>query len=487
MDTIAPGGRQSPHVRTLLVGALLAAVTVIGLLRLDQSTTARAAGPYLYVQQPCTNVYAQPNTSSTLLTQLLAGTEVAGLDKQTAGGKTWQHVRFWGGLDGYIDAGLLSADHASKPTNPDCTYPGIPEAIGTPIVTNHGPWTLTATGKVSHAATVFALPDDKSVALAALPVGLPITMTAWASDASGRPWYQVATSETKGQQGWIWSGDVQLDQPNPATRQVNGKPIWAPIAGKGMYFTNYLPRHSDINAVVQAAKKNGITHIYAEVAITRYGMYGQKTLDRLLPVAHAAGIPVIAWIYTNLDNITDDIRMTQQVWAYRTPTGDHADGLLMDVEEVTDTASVYTYGQVTRALLGSDVLFVASVFHPFARPGYPYGAIAASWNVIAPMNYWHSRQSKTYTADDVKNFVSTSIQTIRAAMAASGNTPLPVEETGQTYDMFSGSGAGSHEPTAAEITADMRTAKDLGCTGVAWFEWQTTTQSEWEAIGDFTW
>ena len=33
-----------------------------------------------------------------------------------------------------------------------------------------------------------------------------------------------------------------------------------------MYFTNFLPRHSDINAMVQAAKKDGITHIYAEVA-----------------------------------------------------------------------------------------------------------------------------------------------------------------------------------------------------------------------------
>jgi hypothetical protein len=487
MDTVAPRGKQWRHAPPLFIGMVLVVATVAGLLRFGQSSDVRAAGPYLYAQKPCTNVYAQPSTSSTLLTQLLAGTELAGTDKQTAGGKTWQHVQFWGGLDGYIDAGSLGADYAKNPQSVDCTYPGIPEAIGTPIVTNHGPWILSATGKVATRATVFALPDDKSMPLAALPVGLPLTMTAWASDASGRPWYQVATAETKGQQGWIWSGSVQLDTPDPATHKVNGKPIWAPIAGKGMYFTNFLPRHSDTNAVVQAAKKDGITHIYAEVAITRYGVYGQKSLDRLLPVAHAAGIPVIAWIYTNLNNVTDDIRMTQQVWAYRTPTGDHADGLLMDVEEVTDTASVYTFGQVTRALLGPDVLFVASVFHPFARPGYPYGAIAASWNVIAPMNYWHSRQSKSYSADDVKNFVSTSIQTIRAAMAASGNTPLPVEETGQTYDMFSGSGAGSHEPTATEIKADMQTAKDLGCTGVAWFEWQTTTQSEWSAISDFTW
>jgi hypothetical protein len=487
METVVPEGKDWRHARALLVGVLLAVAMIVGLLRLGQSSEVQAAGPYLYAQKPCVNVYAQPNTSSTLLTQLLAGTEVGGIDQQTANGKTWQHVQFWGRLDGYIDAGLLGPQHPSNPRDVECTYPGIPEAVGKPIVTNHGPWPLSVSGTVATPATVYALPDDKSMPIAALPVGLPLNLTAWASDAAGHPWYQVATNETKGQKGWIWSGNVRLSMPDPATRKVNGKSIWAPIAGKGMYFTNFLPRHSDMNAVAQAAKKDGITHIYAEVAITRYGMYGQKSLDRLLPVAHAAGIPVIAWIYTNLNNVTDDIRMTQQVWAYRTPTGDHADGLIMDVEEVTDTASVYTYGQVTRALLGPDVLFVASVFHPFARPGYPYGAIAASWNVIAPMNYWHSKSSRTYSAGDVRNFVSTSIQTIRAAMAASGNTPLPVEETGQTYDMFSDTEAGSHEPTPTEIKADMQTAKDLGCTGVAFYQWQSAAQSEWTTISDFAW
>jgi hypothetical protein len=103
------------------------------------------------------------------------------------------------------------------------------------------------------------------------------------------------------------------------------------------------------------------------------------------------------------------------------------------------------------------------------------------------MNYWHSRESRSYSADDVKNFVSTSIETIRAAMAASGNTPLPVEETGQTYDMFSATEAGSHEPTPTEIKSDMQTAKDLGCTGVAFYQWQSTTQSEWTTISDFAW
>ena len=162
--------------------------------------------------------------------------------------------------------------------------------------------------------------------------------------------------------------------------------------------------------------------------------------------------------------------------------------MLMDIEEVTDSASVYMYGQLARAMLGPDMLFVASVFHPFARPGYPYAAIAASFNVIAPMDYWHSRRNRAYSDEAVERFVSVSIQTIRAAMSINGGPPLPVEETGQTYDMYTAAETGgSDAPTAAEVTADIRTARTIGCIGVGLYEWQTTTQSEWAAISAYTW
>ena len=57
---------------------------------------------------------------------------------------------------------------------------------------------------------------------------------------------------------------------------------------------------------------------------------------------------------------------------------------------------------------------VAAVFHPRAEPDYPYDAIAASWNVLAPMDYWHSRASKLYGRADVTRFVAVSIITIQA-------------------------------------------------------------------------
>lgn len=450
------------------------------------SDTARAAASAsLYAQKPCTPVYASSDTHSTLLTQLLPGTEVKSLGQVTVGAAQWTHASIWSGIEGYIPSNVVSATFPAGVSDNGCSYPGLPVAEANPLTTQHGPFPLAGHATVTLPATVYAKVDSRSMPLANFTPGTDLVFSAWATDAHGNPWYNVATAQGK---GWIWGGDVRMDQPNPATEQVNGKPIWAPMAGKGMYATNYLVHHSDVNALVQAAKKAGITHIYTEVAITRYGFYAQDSLNRLIPVAHQAGLTVIAWIYTNLDNIGDDARMTELVADFRTPDGDRADGLLMDIEEVTDSGSVYMYGQLARAILGPDVLFVASVFHPYARPGYPYAAIAASFNVIAPMDYWHSRKNHPYSNEAVERFVSVSIQTILAAMSIAGGTPLPVEETGQTYDMYTAAFTGWKDaPTAAEITTDLRTAHDIGCIGVGFYEWQTTTQDEWQTISAFKW
>jgi hypothetical protein len=235
-----------------------------------------------------------------------------------------------------------------------------------------------------------------------------------------------------------------------------------------------------------------VTHLYAEVAITQYGFFGRNTLDRLLPVAHAAGIAVIGWVYPDLTNIAGDVRMTQDVAQYVTKSGDRVDGVATDVETVDDTASVYCYGQLVRALLGPDALLVAAVFHPFAQSYYPYAAIAASWNVIAPMDYWHSKDIASYSPSQVERFVADSITTIRAAMASTptgaAGIALPVEELGQTYDMYSDDGTGNKAPpTGAEIQSDLQTARALGCIGASFFEWQTTTQAEWAPIEQFFW
>lgn len=488
--------RRRPPIATLLVAALCIVATLSGLLTLLPPANApvQQAGArgldtptkLLYAQNPCTPVYVYPNVHSTLITQLLGGTDVTALEQTQANGATWQHVRIWSGIDGYIPAGALIGKHPADASEGDCTYPGVPDPAVDILPASRGPFTLSAKATVHAPATLFRQADDRGLPLAGLPIGLALTVTAWASDAAGRPWYQVQSAAGD---GWVWSGNVRVTMSNPAKQIVHGHPIWQPVAGKGMWFTNYLSRHSDPKTLMDAAKRAGITHVYAEVAITQYGFYARNSLDRLIPAAHANGITVISWVYPTLNNIAADVRMTKQVADYVTPSGDHADGIAADVEEMDDSARVYTYGQLIRALLGPDTLLVAAVYHPYAQAFYPYAAIAASWNVIAPMDYWHSRAHHSYSPDDVARFVGGSIMTIRAAMAALGtDAMLPIEELGQTYDMYSADFTGAADaPTAAEMNADMSTAHDLGCIGISFFEWQTATQDEWTAITNFRW
>jgi len=433
-------------------------------------------------------VYALPGGQGTLLTELLGGTDVTPLDQTLVKGITWQHVLFWSGIEGYINAALLAVHPPATAVEGSCGFPNVPDPQSVPLPSLHSPWSLPVgtTGTLLSPATLHAQPASSSPPVTVLAIGTLVQLMAWASDSDGHPWYKASTAQSV---GWLWSGDISQNEPNPVTHQVNGKAIWIPVSGKGMWFTNYLAHHSNMSALVAAAKLAGITHLYVEVAITQYGFFGENTLDRLVPVAHAAGIAVIAWVYPNLNNIAADVRMTQAVADYVTKAGDRVDGIATDVEEVDDTASVFSYGQLVRALLGPDTLLVAAVYHPFAEPFYPYAAIAASWNVIAPMDYWHSRRYHSYSIVDVERFVSDSITTIRAAMVGLGTTILlPVEELGQTYDMYSSDGTGNQDaPTFAEITADMQTAHALGCIGVSFFEWQTATQAEWTSIRQFSW
>jgi exo-beta-1,3-glucanase (GH17 family) len=443
--------------------------------------TTSGTPTYVYAQHPCTAVYAAPSTGAVLLTQLLGGSEltVAGA-RTTVDGVVWDHISLWSGLDAYVAASDVASTPPANAEEGNCAYPGLPDALAAPLSPQRGPWPLQAHGHVAVAGAVLAAPSADAFPVTEAALGTALSMSQWAGDAAGRPWYEVSIDATT---GWIPASNVQVDEPSPATYKVNGVPVWEPAAGKGMWFTNYLPHHSDVDALVQAARLAGLTHLYAEVAVSTFGFYGQNTLDRLLPAAHAAGLKVIAAVYPYLNDIATDVRLTQEVADYRTPSGDRIDGILTDVEEVTTESAVYSYGQTLRAVLGPDLLLVADVLHPLADTGYPYGAIAASWNVIEPMDYWHGQHNHTYSAADTTRFVTTTLTTVRAAVGQ-----MPIEELGQSYDMYTDDGTGGGDaPTAQEMTADLQAARAPGCIGVSYFEWQTATQAEWRALAAYDW
>jgi hypothetical protein len=56
------------------------------------------------------------------------------------------------------------------------------------------------------------------------------------------------------------------------------------------------------------------------------------------------------------------------------------------------------------------------------------------------------------------------------------------------YDMFSNNSTpGADAPNADEINGDIQAAKDLGCIGVSYFEWNTASIDELEAFANAKW
>jgi exo-beta-1,3-glucanase (GH17 family) len=295
------------------------------------------------------------------------------------------------------------------------------------------------------------------------------------------PWLHVSAGALT---GWVPVTAVQEEGSAADSRSAASAALAQAVAGKGMWFTNYLPHHSDVDAMIRAAQLSGLTHLYAEVAISQYGFYGRNTLDRLLPAAHAAGIKVIGWVYPTLADVASDVRLTQEVADYRTASGDQVDGIATDIEEVTTEPAVYAYGQMLRTVLGPHELLVASILHPLTHASYPYRAIATFWDVAAPMDYWHGMHGHLYSADEVRRFVTTSLTTLRAALGGA----TAVEETGQSYDMYTDDGAGGTDaPTPAEVSEDLAAVRQLGCIGASYFDWQTMTQSEWQVLASTAW
>jgi hypothetical protein len=302
-----------------------------------------------------------------------------------------------------------------------------------------------------------------------LQPGTTLPIRAWATDADGAAWYQVAGAAGM---GWVYGDAVTFVRAHPARPAL----LLAPLRGKGMWLTYPLLKHSPVSAIIAAARAAGLTHLYVEVGRSRDGLYGARGLAALLPAAHRAGIRVLAWVYPFLANLPADVALSVAAARYVAPSGDQPDGLLTDVEEFTDEGSVRAYGQVLRALLGPDEPMAIATFPPQSVPGrtYPFATVALSWNAIVPMDYWHL-QIRPYSADEAYRYVRDSVRLIRAAT----RTDEPVEVLGQTFDWYQ---TGVNSPSAAEIAACAAAARDSGAVGVSFFEWNHATQEEWGAL-----
>src|SRR5260370_5408021 len=185
LPSIGWRGAAWNHVQRAVALALIALAASLALGASGASRAAAAPTAHLYAQQPCTAVYAAPDTKSRLLTQLLGGADVTSVGQLDSGGAHWQHVRIWSGLEGYILAGQLGTGFPSDASEGSCEFPGVPDPQDDLLPASRGPWPVSLTGKLSAPATLFARADGRSLPVHALPVGAAVAITAWARDGAG--------------------------------------------------------------------------------------------------------------------------------------------------------------------------------------------------------------------------------------------------------------------------------------------------------------
>jgi hypothetical protein len=341
-------------------------------------------------------------------------------------GKRWLRVRLWGALNGWIRADLLAPAPFEEPLQ--AGVPVAPNPVG-----SHAPMPLHADALADGRPRIHALPVRSSRVVGTVSAGARLTVTRWATDATGQAWYEI----TAPARGWVGADGVNL-------LPTAGGATLDSLHGLGMWLTPPVLDTAPPEALVTAARLNHVTHLYVEVGGSHMGFWGADELRKLLPVAHAAHIAVIAWVYPFLDDVPHDVAMTLQAMRYTSPTGDRPDGLMADVEQNMQEPYVRAYSQVLRATLGAKVLMGITTYPPQSYWGkiYPFRTVARSWDVIVPQDYWRITR-RTYTAADAYRYVMDSLSGIRAA---SGRPTVPIEVLGQTFDLF---GNGREQPHGA--------------------------------------
>ena len=254
------------------------------------------------------------------------------------------------------------------------------------------------------------------------------------------------------------------------------RPADGPVpTGKGMWLHRLTrAENGDVGRIVNQAVNAGLTHLYVRVGSSKSGFYAQNDLDRLLPVAHAAGLKVVGWDFPYLnDPFADAARAREQIW-YATPTGHRIDAFSADIETPAEgthlsAAAIQGYIGTLRQYVGPGYPLIATVPRPSAKRSFPYASLVPGFDAIAPMVYWGNRDP----AADVQGAI--------ANLAFLGKPVIPV---GQAYDMAQDGapriahGAPSKQAVARFIDA----AAGHGAKGVSFWVWDTATADHWAAI-----
>ena len=229
---------------------------------------------------------------------------------------------------------------------------------------------------------------------------------------------------------------------------------------------------------------HGVRTLYVETAswkVRRSADFADPVSTAgLIDAAHANGMRVVAWYLPGLVDRALDMRRIRAALQFTTPDGQHFDSFALDIEATLVSPvwrrnlSLLTLSRELRRTAGDDYALGAIVPDQLSTshgnvlwPGFPYRALAATYDVFLPMAYSSFRRAAS--ASGVYDYTARNIAYVQDV------TNRPVHVIGGL---------------AGDVSADaeaavVRAARDVGAYGVSLYKYTRYDPGSWTALADF--
>ena len=199
-----------------------------------------------------------------------------------------------------------------------------------------------------------------------------------------------------------------------------------------------------------------------------------------LAAAHAAGIRVAGWYVPDYTDLARDVRRTLAIAAYVSPAGQRFDALGVDIEYPAAVASASAWNQavathLARVRAGTMRPVVAIVLppvlmrlYPDRYAAFPWPAVAADADAVAPMSYWTSYTPAPRCAAGDPQYCAYQY-TLDNVLLTRQYTGLPVHAIGGSGDTV----------TVAQVADYARAARETAAAGGSFYDYRTTKPEFW--------
>ena len=282
--------------------------------------------------------------------------------------------------------------------------------------------------------------------------------------ADGRYYYRQRSAAL------VWSPDWQVADAALAFR------------GLGAWVDTYDYSALTPATVVSDLKAHGVRTLY--LATARYDsatdILSPAAVATWLAAAHSAGIRVVGWYVPDYTNLTRDVRRTLAIASYVSPAGQRFDAVGIDIEYMAAGSSPSAWNQavathLARVRAGTARPIVAIVLPPVLMRHYPdrwatfpWSAVRADANAVAPMSYWTSSTPAPRCAAGDPQYC--------AYQYTRDNVLLSRQYTGLPVHVIGGSGAAA---TPAEVSDYVRAARETAAAGGSFYDYRTTKAEFW--------